>query len=292
MNNRGQVVGQSQIAGGTWHAFLWQRGKMVDLGDFRPLAINDNGQVVGGNVLWQKGKLTDLGTLGGGLTEAVDVNERGKIVGYSHTKATDQYDIPVGHAFLWQSGSMIDLNPPGRFKSRAVAVNERGQVLIQTYRETTCHDSGIECDETPIDVRAWLWEQGKFTNLGTLGGAASTAVAMNDSGQAIGQSRTTNGKDHAFVWQNGRMTDLGTLPRVGGTYWATDINNQGQIIGGKDSGQVHGWVWEDGRMTDLGSLGSGYTQITAINERSQVVGWSPTGTSGKAHAVLWTLRSG
>jgi probable HAF family extracellular repeat protein len=88
------------------------------------------------------------------------------------------------------------------------------------------------------------------------------------------------------------MTDLGTLPGSSkALHWPTDINNRGQIIGGKFGGQAHGWVWEDGRMTDLGSLGSGYAQVTAINERGQIVGWSYTKT-GKAHAVLWTLKQG
>lgn len=44
-------------------------------------------------------------------------------------------------------------------------------------------------------------------------------------------------------------------------------------------------------MADLGSLGSGYTQASAINERGQIVGWGYT-KMGKAHAILWTLRSG
>ena len=32
MNDRGDVVGRSQVADGTYHGFVWHRGTMTDLG--------------------------------------------------------------------------------------------------------------------------------------------------------------------------------------------------------------------------------------------------------------------
>src|SRR5687767_12838365 len=52
INNRGQIIGYSQVgidqwAGYIWHAFLWQSGQMRDLGGGQVHGINNRGQVVG-----------------------------------------------------------------------------------------------------------------------------------------------------------------------------------------------------------------------------------------------------
>jgi probable HAF family extracellular repeat protein len=102
INNRGQVVGQSDLPGETaTHAFLWQNGVMTDLrtlpGDSNSVAfdINDKGQVVGNSCdvnfncrpfLWEDGVMTDLNTLIPPnsplhLTFGAGINDRGEIAG-------------------------------------------------------------------------------------------------------------------------------------------------------------------------------------------------------------------
>jgi probable HAF family extracellular repeat protein len=108
INNQGQVVGTSDVAGDTtFHAFLWTRGAGIqDLdtlkGDFASagLGINDSGDIVGASFdsnfnprafLWHEGVMADLNTLIPAnsplfpLLFAHGINSRGEIVGFGVT---------------------------------------------------------------------------------------------------------------------------------------------------------------------------------------------------------------
>ena len=116
-----------------------------------------------------------------------------------------------------------------------------------------------------------------ITDLGTLGGETSSAIAVNNSGQVTGVATTANGGSHAFVTDNdGNMIDLGTP--VGSDSYAYDsyayaINDSGQVTGSiayNKVGHAHIFVTDnDGNMIDLGR-GIGY----AINDSGQITGVS------------------
>jgi probable HAF family extracellular repeat protein len=149
LNNRGQVIGQSNLAGDViTHAFIWDDGVMTDLGTLggnnsEAIWINDAGDVAGSAdllgsqihdaVLWRKGKVHDLGTVAGDpCSRGRAINARGQVVGGSSDCAN------FLHAFLLEEGGpMLDLNtliPPGSGLqlTNAFNINDRGEILAKS----------------------------------------------------------------------------------------------------------------------------------------------------------------
>ena len=108
--------------------------------------------------------IKNLGTLpGGNSSQAVGINERGQVVGYSFDARGDQ------HATLFENGVVTDLHtlPGGDTLSAAYSINSRGQAAGYSF-----NSSGYP--------RATLFEKGQVIDLGTLpGGDNSAANAIN-----------------------------------------------------------------------------------------------------------------
>lgn len=144
MNSRGEVVGQSDLAGDqTAHPFLWNGSHLLDLGTLGGnggLAdwINDSGQVIGAadlpgskshhGFLWSNGRMTDLPPTGGApCSNAYVINASGQVVGNS----TDCHGN-AQNALLWENGQAIDLNTviaPSPFHLyEGIYINDRGEI--------------------------------------------------------------------------------------------------------------------------------------------------------------------
>jgi probable HAF family extracellular repeat protein len=185
-------------------------------------------------------------------------------------EALEHRDVP--------SYSVIDLGSLGGASSytHASDINATGQVV------------GMSND------RAFLWQNGIMTDLGTLGGGSASAAAINDVGQIVGTSGASDGTSHGFLltpedtdgngvpdcWfrdsnsdgKNDLMLDLGPGPG------ANDVNNVGQVVGAGIGGA---FLWETGVPTYLGA-GS----AIAINDAGQITGFSYRPT-GERSAFLW-----
>ena len=98
---------------------------------------------------------------------------------------------------------------------------------------------------------ATLWDGSVLTDLGTLGGAISSAFAINDVGATVGFSRTSDNSVHATLWDGDGITDLNTYldDESMNAGWileyAYGINDNGWIVGNAQNsitGQTHGFL--------------------------------------------------
>ena len=122
--------------------------------------------------------IIDLGTIAGdwdgSLTRPWGINESEQVVGQSQPTSGGP------HAFLWDRIDGIqDLGfPSGGSESRAYDINDNG--LVTGYWQEDHGPSG------PTYNRAFIWNNGIGTTLGTLGGPHSFGMAGNNYGHVVG----------------------------------------------------------------------------------------------------------
>jgi probable HAF family extracellular repeat protein len=115
---------------------------------------------------------------------------------------------------------------------------------------------------------------------------------LNNRGEVVGYSETSNSELHAFLYANGQIRDLGALP--GGTQsLAYGLNNVGQIVGAADdaAGGLRAVLYDGVRLRNLNTLvrnGAGWVLrvATAINDGGEIVGEGAF--QGEEHAFLLT----
>jgi probable HAF family extracellular repeat protein len=223
---------------------------------------------------------------------ATGFDQAGNVVGQYSTYLNFTYTASGPNAGLTQtipiadtppSGHFVQAGPlPGYFYNAIVAANASGQEVGFSVQKLANGDEGTQT--------GWLYSGGQLVALPSL---LNSPIAINASGQIIGNSIDANGNSHAIVSNDGRTTDLGTL---GGAYAnAVGINNQGQIVGYTTTtlpGPIGSpteiptavpFIYENGKMYNLNSLlSAGVSDVTlrdalGINNLGQIVA---TGISG------------
>lgn len=247
------------------------------------------------------GRLRALPTLGGYNGFATGTNDRGQTVGWAentvHDSTCNLPQVLQFRAVIWGPGrSQIEELPPLPLQrgetvadvvSAATAINDKGQVV---------GISGI-CSNAVgglSAIHAVVWQHGKPTYLGNIGGAAwNTPMAINQNGTVVGFANVQAGSGllaHAFLWtRNGGMRDLGTLPGqgAGAQSQALGINERGQVVGlscAAGFASCQAFLWQNGVMTNLNALVAGgyhdqLVQASDINDEGVITG-EAVGASG------------
>jgi probable HAF family extracellular repeat protein len=133
-------------------------------------------------------------------------------------------------------------------------------------------------------------------DLGTLGGAYSSAAAINNSGVIVGEAEAiTNDvvQLHAFKYENGVMTDLGTLGRLNSS--ASAVNSAGHIVGyvANTDNDLNPFLFNGSTLVNLNdylSPNSGWVGLVTadgINDAGQITGAGVL-ENGEYHAYLLT----
>jgi uncharacterized membrane protein len=236
ISEKGQVVGWF-YRNLTLQGFLWSvKDGFVDLGAFLPNAINDRGDMVGQCdissptpcMLSASGDLRRLSVPDDGFAVAVDINNRGDIIGYVSVD-------PRSHAVIWRKDEeafeILEPTPDEGYEFVAPHdINDHGiivgaaEVLGGLVRfpviwdkpgegtvvesvpgqATNINNKGLVTlfAESPNRMLVWDLRRNTFTELPSLGGIDQPfASGLNDRGVIVGSSSTPAGDNHAVIWE-------------------------------------------------------------------------------------------
>jgi len=304
INDNGEIVGQSMLAGFGMTAVRWDAsGTGTDLGLSESgvagwgYAINNNGLIVGytedaGGVrkatLWDgRGGIVDVHAAIGASGSSIpwDINDSGVIVG--------QANISPGifsRGFVWdqvnpamQAGT--DLYPGGA----NYGVNNGGSIVGSGFFFGDPDDALLA---VPDDRGGY-----DYPLINPVGFFFSQARAINNNGMIVGHTgfNSTTASWNACIFTGDSrdpVTVLGSLPGYD-TSEGLDVNDNGMAVGyawdGGFSGLApHAWAWVDGTMYDLNDLLDDRSEFetllraTGVNIHGDIVGYGllPNGTFG------------
>jgi probable HAF family extracellular repeat protein len=300
VNGWGQAVGEAETADpdpdgedfcgfGTLRVcqpFVWQHGLMFAL----PPLQDANGNA-GRNAV-AKG----INFLGHAAGTAENTTPDSTCPPYNATSG--QFQKYQFKPVIWADGKVRELPTPDNDPDGIVfKINELGQATGSTGTCTGLNNLGTYL----YGLHATVWQNGSVIDLGNLGGVGpgwgNWAYDINNLGQAVGESGTSDGTFHAFLWSPATlMQDLGTVQDDSASA-ALAINDLGDITGisfpASPTASPRAFIRpHGGTMLDLNSLvsgGSGLYLFSAcsINSLGEIIGLA-VDAQGNAHGYLAT----
>jgi probable HAF family extracellular repeat protein len=334
VNRYGLVSGSSNLADGSQHATLWLDGLMGDigapgLGGPNSIAFGDNERFQSAGeaetatpdpngedfcgfgthltclpFLWQDGKMVQLPTLGGNNGAANAISNRGKVAGFAENSTPDP-GCPAPQLLqfkpvVWEKGAIHRLPTVGGDPDGVVYnINDSGDLVGASGTCTTFNPNFLN---SLLAVHALLWENGKTTDLGNLGGqtgqaGGNAAYDVNNRGEVVGGSDLAGDITfHAFLWT--RKTGIQDLGALSGDLASNgiSINDGGSVVGVSLDANFNprAFLWQKGVMTDLNTLVAGDAPLylltaCSINSRGEITGLGLTST-GEIHTYLATPK--
>jgi len=273
-------------------------------------------------------KLIEIGTFGGATSNIAGPPSRvltnhGTIIGWAETAMADPFKpncfnqtCAVQKSFIWHEERRTEL-PSLASEASSVVFWENDHRWAVGASETGTLDPNLG---TP-QYDAVLWRNGAIKDLGTLGGLASVANAVNNRGEVAGGASNgvaddpfsmlnsdnwifgafpNNTHSHAFVWIDGLLFDLGTLG--GPDSMAIFNNDRGQVVGISYLDDVPvpalggfpaiaTFFWQGGEMKNIGGLGGHWTRPAALNAGGEIVGTSLLEGDQVTRSYIWRRGS-
>jgi len=246
--------------------------------------------------------MIQLPTLGGNNGAANAISNRGKVAGFAENSTPDP-GCPAPQVLhfkpvVWEKGVIYRLPAVGGDRDGvAYNINDNGEVVGASGTCTTFNPNFLN---NLLAVHALLWENGKVTDLGNLGGqtgqaGGNAAYGVNNRSDVVGSSDLPGDTTfHAFLWTRGTgMHDLGTLSGDVASN-SISINDAGSVVGVSLDANFNprAFLWEKGVMTDLNTLVVGDSPVylltgCSINSRGEITGLGLT-SSGEIHTYLAT----